>query len=171
MSGALDPMAILAERARRLARRDTADDVRPDDADSRMVLIIRLGGERVGVALDYITEVHRALRLTPIPGAGAPVAGAIAWRGRVLTVLDIAARRTGPVTITEATRIVVVGQRRAAFGIIADEVDDAELVTLHGTAPVDTADPARAQLIRGVTSDAVVVLDIPALIARFAPTH
>ena len=89
----------------------------------------------------------------------------------MLTVLDIALKRTAPVTIGEATRIVVIGQRRAAFGIIADEVEDAQLVNLQDAAPVDSADPARAGLIRGVTPDALVVLDVPALIARFAPTH
>lgn len=171
MSGALEPKGVLEERARRLARAVVVDEARPDEADSDTVLVIGLGVERVGVALDYITEVHRAVRLTPIPGARPPVAGVIAWRGRVLTVLDIALQRTGPVTIGEATRIVVIGQRRAAFGIVADDVEDTQLVNLHDAAPVETADPARAGLIRGVTSDALVVLDVPALIARFAPTH
>ena len=171
MSGALDPKGILEARARRLARPVVIDQVSLDEADSNTVLVIRLGGERIGVALDYITEVHRATRLTPIPGARPPVAGVIAWRGRVLTVLDIAVGRSAPVGIDEKTRIVVIGQRRAAFGIVADEVEDAELANLLDAAPVETVDPARAEFIRGVTSDALVVLDVPALIARFAPTH
>lgn len=171
MSGVLEPRAILEARARRLARVFIEDQAPLDATNSDTVLVIGLGAERVGVSLDYITEVHRAARLTPIPGARVPVAGAIAWRGRVLTVLDIALQRTGPVTIGETTRIVVIGQRRAAFGIVADEVEDAQLVDLHDAAPVETVDPARAGLIRGVTPDALVVLDVPALIARFAPTH
>jgi chemotaxis signal transduction protein len=171
MSGAPGPNEILAERARRLAQRVVVNQVDLDEADSDTVLVIRLGDERVGVALDYITEVHRAVRLTAIPGARQPVVGVIAWRGRVLTVLDIALQRAGPVTIGETTRIVVIGQRRAAFGIVADQVEDAHLANLHDSAPVETVDPARAEFIRGVTSDALVVLDVPALIARFAPTH
>jgi chemotaxis signal transduction protein len=171
MSGAPDPTEILAGRARRLAQPVVVDQVDLDEVDSDTVLVIRLGDERVGVALAYITEVHRAVRLTAIPGARHPVIGVIAWRGRVLTVLDIALQRAGPVTIGETTRIVVIGQRRAAFGIIADEVEDTQLANLHDGAPVETVDPARAELIRGVTSDALVVLDVPALIARFAPTH
>ena len=75
MSGVLDPNEVLAERARRLARAVAADGLTLDEVESGTVLVIRLGDERMGVALDYITEVHRAVRLTPIPGAGAPVAG------------------------------------------------------------------------------------------------
>lgn len=171
MRDTVDPKEILGERARRLARPVVVDQVSLDEADSNTVLVIRLGAERIGVALDHITEVHRAARLTPIPGARPPVAGVIAWRGRVLTVFDIAVGRSAPVGIDEETRIVVIGQRRAAFGIVADEVEDARLADLHDAAPVETVDPARAELIRGVTSDALVVLDVPALIARFAPTH
>lgn len=171
MSGAVDPKEILGARARSLARPVVVDQVSFDEADSTTVLVIHLGGEKIGVALDYITEVHRAARLTPIPGARPPVTGVIAWRGRVLTVLDIATGRSAPVAVDEKTRIVVIGQRRAAFGIVADEVEDVQLVNLHDAAPVETADPARAELIRAVTSDALVVLDVPALIARFAPTH
>ena len=171
MSAAIDPREILAARARRLARPVVGDHAGMDEAGSNTVLVIHLGGERIGVALHHITEVHRAMRLTPIPGARPPVAGVIAWRGRVLTVLDIALQRTAPVSIAEATRIVVIGRHRAAFGIVADEVEDAQDVNLHDVAPVETVDPARVGLIRGVTPDALVVLDVPALIARFAPTH
>ena len=171
MSADPHPKDILAERARRLAQPADVHQILVEDAESDTVLVIRLGDERVGVALGYITEVHRAARLTPIPGARPPVTGVIAWRGRVLTVLDIALQRAGPVTIGDTTRIVVIGQRRAAFGIVADEVDDAQVASLHDAAPVESIDPARAAFIRGVTSDALVVLDVPALIARFAPTH
>ena len=171
MNGAMDPKEILAERARRLARPVVADDARLDEDQANTVLVVRLGKETVGIALDYITEVHRAVRLTPIPGAGPPVAGVIAWRGRVLTVLDIALQRPAPVTIGETSRIVVIGQRRAAFGIVADEVEDATLADLHDITPLESADPARAEFIRGATPDALVILDVPALIARFAPTH
>ena len=171
MSTALNPQEILADRARRLARSDVTDHGSAAADDFSTLLIIRLGPERVGLALDYITEVHRASTLTPIPGARDPVAGVIAWRGRVLTVLDIASRRSAPVAIGEMTRIIVIGQRRAAFGIVADEVEDVQSVSLHDAEPVETIDPARAELIRGVTSEALVVLDIPALIARYAPTH
>lgn len=167
-----DDRELLAERARRLARPETeAERHRRGLEEASALMVVRIGDERVGISLDHITEVHRSARLTPVPGARPPVAGVIAWRGRVLTILDIAVSRRGPIAIGESTRIIVIGRRRAAFGIIADEVDDVQDVDMQDTALVEEVDPARREFVRGVTPDALVVLDAPALIARFAPTH
>ena len=168
-----DARDLLAERARHLARPLVETGHSGPHGTSAVIsmLVVRIGDEHVGVALDQITEVHRTAGLTPIPGARPPVVGAVAWRGRVLTVLDIAPRRSGPAVVAETTRILVLGQRRASFGIIADDVDDVRDVDVHDAAPVDDVDSARREFIRGVTADALVVLDTAALIARFAPTH
>jgi len=160
---------LLAERARRLARPLMAVEHGGDAGDP--VLVVRLEDERVGIALAYTTEVYRASELTPIPGARPPVAGAIAWRGRVLTVLDIAHSRRAPVAMTDATRFLVIGRRTASFGIVADEVEDVVEVNTQKLVPVEDISPARGEFVRGVTADALVVLDVPALIARFAPTQ
>ena len=159
---------ILAARARELAR--PVAGVARDGAVSAL-LVVRIADDRAGIALDHIIEVHRPTALTPIPGARAPVIGAIAWRGRVLTILDIASARRTSLAISDSTRVVVLGQRRAAFGVVVDEVENVEDVNMHDTAMVADLAPARRDLVRGVTSDAVVVLDAAALIARFAPTH
>jgi purine-binding chemotaxis protein CheW len=163
---------VLQERARQLARplatvgnRDAAS------ASTMSVLVARLGDERASIALDHIIEVYRAGVLTPIPGAQAPVVGLIAWRGRVLTVLDIAHTRSRAIAMTDATRILVVGQRTASFGIIADEVEDVQDLNTQEAAPIEDLSPSRREFVRGMTADALVVLDAAALIARFAPTH
>ena len=164
---------VLARRARELARpvEDVTTRIATGANRTAGFLVIRIGSERIGVELDQITEVHRTSGLTPIPGARAPVVGVIAWRGRVLTVLDIAESRTGPVALTESTRILVLGQRRAAFGVVADEVEDVQDVNMQDAAPVDDVAPTRREFIRGALPDALVLLDAAALIARFAPTH
>lgn len=161
---------ILRERARQLARplvmtgdRDAAG------AKAASVLVARLGDERASIALDHIIEVYRAAQLTPIPGARTPVVGVVAWRGRVLTVLDIAHSRSAPIAITETTRIIVVGQRTPSFGIFADEVDDVQDLNTQDAQTVADIAPGRREFVRGVTADALVVLDAAALIARFAP--
>ncbi len=159
---------ILATRARALARPIAT---LADEAVKTALLIVRIADDRAGIALEHIIEVHRAGVLTPIPGAQPPVIGAIAWRGRVLTILDIAPGRRGAVTISDATRVVVLGQRRAAFGVIVDDVEDVGDVDMHDATGVADLAPARRDLVRAVTSDALVVLDANALIARYAPTH
>ena len=84
--------AVLARRAQRLAR-PLAEPEATDSVHQSPHLVIRIGDERLGIPLEHVIEVHRFASLTPIPGARPPVVGVVAWRGRVLTVLDIATRR------------------------------------------------------------------------------
>lgn len=166
------PRAVLQERARQLARPlTTAANRDASGANATSVLVARLGDERASIALDHIIEVYRAGELTPIPGAQAPVVGLIAWRGRVLTVLDIAHTRSRSIEMTDETRILVIGQRTASFGIIADEVEDVQDLNAQEAVPIENISPSRREFVRGVTADALVVLDAAALIARFAPTQ
>jgi purine-binding chemotaxis protein CheW len=164
--------AVLVKRARQLAKPivDPAHhSLASDSANS--VIVVRIGDERLGIALDHTTEVYRASELTPIPGARPPVVGVIAWRGRVLTVLDIAHTRRGPIVIGDATRILVIGKRTVSFGIVADDVEDIQELNTLDLKPVENIPPARLGIIRGMTNDALVVLDVAALIARFAPNQ
>jgi chemotaxis signal transduction protein len=168
----LHGQAVLRERARQLARPLGAiGELNAIGASETSVLVAKFGDERASLALDHIIEVYRAAALTPIPGARSPVIGVVAWRGRVLTVLDIAHSRSGPIAITGTTRIIVIGRRTAAFGILADEVDDVEDLNTQQAVPIEDTSPGRREFVRGVTSNALVVLDAAALIARFAPTH
>lgn len=164
----IDGRTLLAERARQLAR--PLDDIDAAGAvGTSSLLVVKLGDERVGIALDHITEVHRAILLTPIPGARLPVVGVIAWRGRVLTVLDIAHSRRAPLAMTDTTRILVLGRHNASFGIVADDVEDVQGLNTQDVVPVEDVSPARRAFVLGVTADALVVLDAAALITRFAP--
>ena len=162
--------AVLLERARQLARPLAGIQQNHVTRESAsQLLVATLGNERAGISLDSVIEVHRPRELTPIPGARAPVVGAIAWRGRVLTILDIAHTRQTPLAITDATRVLVLGQRGPAFGLFADDVEDVHDINTHDTAPVEDVSAERREFIRGVTADGLVVLDAAALIARFAP--
>ena len=162
---------VLQERARQLARPLTTVGNRDAGANATSVLVAKLGDERASIALDHIIEVYRAGELTPIPGTQTPVVGLIAWRGRVLTVLDISHTRSRAIEMTEATRILVIGQRTASFGVIADEVEDVQDLNAQAALPIENISPSRREFVRGVTADALVVLDAAALIARFAPTQ
>jgi chemotaxis signal transduction protein len=168
----MQAQTVLRERARQLARPlEGIGELNVKGASATSVVVAKLGDERASIALDHIIEVYRTAALTPIPGARTPVVGVIAWRGRVLTVLDIAHGRSGPIAITDTTRIIVIGQRTAIFGVFADAVDDVEDLNAQETIPIEDTSPARREFVRGVTSNALVVLDASALIARFAPTQ
>jgi purine-binding chemotaxis protein CheW len=55
---------------------------------AELLLIVRLGGERIALPAAEVDSVVEIDALTPVPGAAAHVAGLAALRSRVLTVID-----------------------------------------------------------------------------------
>ena len=94
--------------------------------------------------------------------------GLTRWRGDVLTVLDL--RRLVGVAagaLDDLGQVIVVGQSSPEFGVLADAVyeivavDPTDLHALPVERKIDGA-----SLVRGVTRDAIHVLDAAGLIAR-----
>lgn len=166
---ALTPQQILEERARRLARPAGANAVKIS-AFAVDMLTFRVGGQRFALESRYAFAVFKLYELIPLPGARRPVVGLTRWRGDVLTLLDL--RRMVGVSsgaLDDLGRVIVVGDATPEFGVLADEVYD--IVPIDPTAlfPIANArgaDDDHTTLVRGVTADAVHVVDAAALIAR-----
>lgn len=152
---------VLEERARRLAR--PVDP--PPAADTVSVITFGLANETYAVEARYVLQVFRLTGLAPLPGAQTMVSGVTSWRGGLLTVLDLRpALGVSVAALSDLSRVIVMGDQRLAFGILADAVLD--LVTVPRAAirtpPAGVA--ASRDLLRGVTGDAVLVLDAEALL-------
>ena len=150
---------ILLARARALAKpvvRDSAADA--DDAiDFLVVLVDR---ERMAIPLDRIAAIARASTLVPLPRAVAPVHGVTSWRGRPLTVLTLSRH---PPELRDESRFVVLGDaRRVDVAVLVDAVDDTVRIGCASVTPVDAS--SRGAYAAGVTNDAMLVLDVEALI-------
>ena len=147
-----------------VARRGRTD-IDDAGADATQGLVFRAGRSAFALPLEHLVEVYRPAGLSPVPRAAAPVVAAAAWRGRVLTVLSLG-RAT--VEMEETGRLLVVGDaRRAAFALIADEVEDVRPIVraaLHAPSDQHAEGAARLPRALGVTEDAVVVLDGEALL-------
>ena len=141
--------ARLDERARLLAVRPDADAA-GDGAGSIDFMVFRRGSERFALPLAEVVEISRRARVTPLAGAAAPVVGLAGWRGRVLTVIDL-----NPEAGTDGDHLVVAGSGRAAFAVVADELEDARPLCADGDARAATH---RLAYATGVTSDAITLL-------------
>jgi purine-binding chemotaxis protein CheW len=162
-----DTRRILEERARQLAR-PTASGART--AFSVDMLTFALGRERFAVESRFVFAVFPLVELVPLPGATAPVVGITRWRGDVLTVADVR-RLVGlaPGALDDLSRVIVIGDASPELGILADSLSDIIAVDptqLH--APSNDRRGAAPTLLRGVTSDAIHVIDVTALLARQA---
>lgn len=157
--------ALLAERARRLARPPHAD-AEGEGADTLELLVCRVGAESVALPLAAVAAVARLGPVARLPRAVAPVYGVTAWRGRPLTVLALAPRATDD---GGQPRLVVLGSgARAVLAIAVDAVDDLHRVSRDTLSPARDG-PRRAYTL-GVTPGGLLVLDTAALLHADVPT-
>ena len=154
-----EPGDILRQRARSLAR-PLARDTEIASADALDVLVVMVDGQRLAIPLDHVAAIARAASIVPLPRATAPVYGVTVWRGRPLTVLTLDVPSPGP---GAESRFVVLGDsRRAEVAVLVDGVDDVMRIDRASINPMGA--PRRAVSAIGVTDDAMVVLDVDALI-------
>ena len=150
--------AVLVERARALAR---VPPEAPDASEVVRVVTFALADERYAVEARYVREVTRLGEHTPVPGAPDFLVGVVNLRGDILAVFDL--RKLfdlAPGAVTDMSRILVLGEDRAEFGVLADEAQEvralrtAELLE----APASVGGVGR-EYLRGVTEEALAVLD------------
>jgi purine-binding chemotaxis protein CheW len=153
---------VLEERARRLAR-----PVAVAETGERLDLVtFRLGNENYGIEGKYVFEVFRLTDISPLPGATPPVFGVVAWRGNLLVILDLRlALGRSAAALNDLGRVIVLGNQRPAFGVLVDTVNDVTTIPAGAVSPVSGAS---REIIRGVTGDALVVLDAPKLLKLYS---
>lgn len=160
---AADPAAMLAERARQLARPAAPLAVAGAEGEA---LHFRVARERFAVAARDVLAAFRLRSLTPLPGATPPVVGLTGWRGLVLTLVDL----RGPAGASTAGlddlgHVVVLGGDRPVAGVLADAVLGTQPLAEGDVLPLPAARADAARVLRGVTRDATLVLDAPRLLA------
>lgn len=150
----------LAARARILAR----VPAEPPRAGELLELVVFvLAGERYGIESHFVREVSRLSRFTPVPGTPPFVLGVTSLRGEILALFDLR-QMLGVVAVgvTDLGRIVVLGENRREFGLLADSASEIVSVPAAGIAKTDAA-WARAY-VRGVSTDGLIVLSGEALL-------
>jgi len=154
---------VLHERAAALARRPAQAPA----ADTLIeVLEFRLAHERYAVETRHVREVHALRSLTPLPCAPAFVRGIVNVRGRITAVLDIKRFFDLPEEgLTDLHRVVLVQGHGMEVGLLADAI-----VGVHSIALADLQEQLphltgiRADYLRGVTAQGLVVLDAQRLL-------
>jgi purine-binding chemotaxis protein CheW len=155
--------AIMDARARKLARRPQA----PATAEPLALAVFQLASERYAIELRWIREVVRLTDYTPIPGTPDYLVGLTNLRGEIVAVVDLRRLFRLPTPgLSDLSRLVVLGETRREFGVLVDSA--------HGTTAISATDVLAAPAgvagiagacVRGVTRDAMIVLDGQALLA------
>lgn len=150
---------LLARRARELEQPPRRE---PLSGELSNIIAFTLGAERYGIEMEWIREVVRLTDLAPVPGAPAFVAGVINYRGEIVAVVDLRALfGIASPGLIDLLRVIVVGNKNPEFGVLASRVLQVAAVQTEDLSrqPLDFVAGIGADLVKGVTRDALVVLD------------
>jgi purine-binding chemotaxis protein CheW len=153
----------LRNRARELA------EAVADEAESEKAIEIvefSLAYERYGIESSFVREVYPMKEFTQVPCTPNFILGIINVRGQVMSVVDIRRFFELPVQgLTDLNRVVVVQWNRMDMGILADRILGVKRVPIIEIQPsLPTLTGVRTDYLRGVTSDRMVLLDVPKML-------
>lgn len=154
-----DKRKVLRERAKVLARK-------PEEKTSAQeqfeVVEFLLAHERYALDSSYVREVYPLKELTPLPCTPAFVLGIINLRGQILSIIDLKKFFELPEKgLTDLNKVIVVQREGMAFGILADVILGVRRIAPQDLQPsLPTLTGIRAEYLRGVTKERLVVLDV-----------
>lgn len=147
-------LEILEERAVALAQPATAPP-----RDRVELVTFHLARERYGIESRYVVAVFPLTQLAALPGAQSPVFGVTAWRGEILSILDLRPMLGVEINaLSDLGRVIVLGESRAAFGVLVDAVDQVITVPASDIREPPPGVAAARDVLRGVTDQALLVL-------------
>ena len=158
-----DEAALLADRARRLARPVGADTALEGDD----LLVFTLPGERYAVPTHAVRHVFLSTPAVPVPWAPPLFRGLTNHRGRPLPVIDVGLLlgRPLPAADAEVPLVLVLGDEPDELGLAITTAEHLGLVPddaiTRDRLPEGLADVA---FLRGVTKDRLLVLDVDKLL-------
>lgn len=149
---------VLKRRAEALARRDEGG---ASKALLDTVVVVQVGSERFGISLGVLDEIVPLTPMAELPRLPAWFPGLIQVRGRLLSVLDLAAwfEVAGP---SRPRHLAVLEGPRGQMGALVDAVID--ILEVH---PEDIATTFAFDDVAGrkaITKDLVTLIDADALL-------
>ncbi len=154
--------AVWRDRAHRLSRRSAATEV---GQDLRPVMVLGIGAERYAVELRDVEEVLPQVRVTPVPGAAAVVAGVINVHGDIRPVMDLR-RLLGMDGVASGARprVIVLCKEGRRMGL---QIDSVEQIRWIGSQELESDENSgRPRHITGSTKDLLMLMNTEAIFAE-----
>ena len=159
-----DARQILRVRAQALARPPERAAVTEASLE---LLEFRLVRESYALETRYVREVYALKNLTPLPCTPQFVLGIVNVRGRIVPVLDLKKFFDLPEQgLTDLHRIILVKGDDLELGLLADVIVGVRTIPVDSLQPsLPTLTGIRADYLKGVTSERLVVLDLERILA------
>ncbi len=149
---------ILKARAKTLAR----ETEREEKAEAYLEVVeFVLAYERYAIETVYVREIYPLKEFTPLPCTPPFVFGIVNVRGQILSVIDIKNFFDLPGKgLGDLNKIIILHLGDMEFGILADKIIGTRSIPLKEIQPsLPTLKDIRAEYMRGVTEERVVILD------------
>lgn len=152
---------VLRKRAEILAQ---APQESVQATDLLEVVQFRIGRERYAIETKFVEEIMRRGVITPIPDSAEVLLGVMNLRGEILAVMDLGLLLHSPMEQRNDPWIIVIGEQHTEFGASVDAVTEVISIRVSDLLPLNEHSEDTTSLIRGVTVDALLVLDGSALL-------
>lgn len=155
---------MLRDRARVLAQ--SVEDDSQDDNPLKVVEFL-LGQETYAFEAHYVREIYRLKDLTPLPCTPPHVLGIINVRGLMLPVIDVRTLlHLSHDTTTDRDAVVIIHGGEKEVGVLTDGTLGVRALSHRDVHPAPaTLTGVRAEYLRGVTSQQLVILEAQKLLA------
>jgi len=156
---------ILRARARSMAASGKKEAPSPDLLLEVVEFV--LGPEHYGIESSHIREIYPLSEFTPLPCTPAFVLGLVNVRGQILSIINIKKLFDLPEKgLTDLNKIIIVHARQMELGILADAVLGVRSIAMEELHPaLPTLTGIRAEYLKGITKDPLVVLDVEKILA------
>lgn len=155
---------ILSARARDLAR-----EPEPAKEASAYLEVVEflLAHESYALERAYINEIYPLKSITPLPCTPSFVLGIINLRGEIFSIVDLKVFfKLPPKGLSDLNRVVILHSNAMEFGILADRMLGVRSIPIEEIQPaLPTLTGIRAEYLRGVTKEGLVILDAARIIA------
>lgn len=150
---------ILRERALTIAR---VPEEEPAVSEIIEIVEFQLSSERYGVESSYVCEVYLLKELTPLPCTPSFLLGVVNVHGQIISVIDIRKFFDLPAEgLTDINNIIIVGKEKMELAILTDAITGMRSISLQDIQPsLPTLTGIRAEYLRGVTNERLVILDV-----------
>lgn len=156
---------VLEQRARALAQPTSSLPV----GDVLELITFSLADDVYAIESRYVMAVFPLRDFSRLPGAEPPVFGVTAWRGALLTLLDLRqVLGLSVAALDDLSRVIVVGEDRPSFGILADTARDLLRLPASELRSLPDGLGRRREYLRGISSEAVLVLEAKQLLRAHA---
>ena len=164
MNSSKEKAGVLKARSKALAKAPKGIE---EDGAYLEVVAFMLAHERYAIELTHIREVYPLKELTPLPGTPGFVLGIVNVRGQILSVIDIKRFFELPEKgLTNLNQVIILQSDEMEFGILADEILGTKSISVGNIQKsLPTLSGIRAEYLKGITGDRVVILDGEKLLA------